>query len=502
MSTERIPDTFSLRKKRLVILFGELFRIGCQIRAGKVVLPFNERIDSSEDRATRRIKMSKLLSKKMFCIASTLALCGLAHTGWCLTYDVTPDGDADCTDGKCNLQAALDAAELNNGEDNTLRLAQGEYVGNFGYFPSENNIGGLTVTGGWNADFSVQVLDPANTLLNGNNLGAVLNLKAEDLSNPVVIAGNLKVEGLTIKNGKGSIGGGLIAFTAIPSRIEITRCIIENNHADDAAAGCVIGVYDFVSTTLGGETYLVNNIIRHNKAVINGAGCAVISSGLAVISNNLVYGNTVENTTTDDYPDAGGLDLSPLAGDYYVVNNTITNNKVIAQTDSDASAGGIRLRPFDDPLYPIHVYLYNNIIYNNSVSTGIGDDIAVYIDNLGNSAGSSIDISHSAYGDLWVAPGADSIVPTLENNITWHPLLSTESSSLYNLTPFSPCIDAGFNFSLYLPDTDLANNLRMWDGDADGTATVDMGCYEYGSQTNKRASDKSFLPALYMLLNN
>ncbi|MCI5163023.1 MAG: hypothetical protein D3917_13610 [Candidatus Electrothrix sp. AX5] len=440
------------------------------------------------------------LSKRTFCIMSTLALCGLANIGWCLTYDVTPSGDADCTDEKCHLQAALDAAELNNGEDNTIRLAQGEYVGNFGYFPSGNNIGGLTVTGGWNADFSVQVLDPANTILNGNNLGTVLNLKSENLSNPAIIKGDLTVEGLTITKGKGYIGGGLIAFTAVPSRLEIKNCILENNHADDAAGGCAIGVYDFVSTTLGGETYLLNNIIRNNDVVINGAGCAVISTGLAVISNNLVYGNTVENTTTDDYPDAGGLDLSPLAGDYYVVNNTITGNQVIAQADSDASAGGVRLRSFDDPLGPIHAYLYNNIIYNNSVSTGIGDDIAVYIDNVGNSAGSFLKISHSAYGGLWVAHGADSIVPTLENNITWHPFLSTESSSLYNLTPLSPCIDAGSNSSPHLPVTDLAGNIRVWDGDTNGTATADMGCYEYDSQ-EKTSIDNSFLPALYMLLN-
>jgi len=441
----------------------------------------------------------KLLSKKTFCIVSTLVLCGLAHTGWCLTYDVTPSGDADCTDGKCNLQAALDAAELNNGKDNTIRLAQGEYIGNFGYFPAGNNIGGLTVTGGWNADFSAQALDPTNTILNGNNLGTVLNLKAEDLSNPVVIAGNLTVEGVTITKGKGYIGGGLIALTAVPSLLEIKNCILENNHADDAAGGCAIGVYDFVSTTLGGETYLVNNIIRNNKAVINGAGCAVISSGLAVISNNLVYGNIVENTTTDDYPDAGGLDLSPLAGDYYVVNNTITENQVIAQVDSDASAGGVRLSPFGEPLGPIHAYLYNNIIFNNSVSTGIGDDIASYIDNAGASAGSSLEISHSTHGDLWTKLG--SIAPTLTSNITSDPLLSTEPSSLYSLTSSSPSLDTGLSSSPYLPDTDLAENIRVWDGDANGIATVDMGCYEYGSQKNNPVSGNGFLPALYMLLN-
>jgi len=57
----------------------------------------------------------------------------------------------------------------------------------------------------------------------------------------------------------------------------------------------------------------------------------------------------------------------------------------------------------------------------------------------------------------------------------------------YHLLPGSPCIDAGTNDVdnpdtpeiETLPATDLAGLPRVIDGDLDGTATVDIGAYEY-----------------------
>ena len=422
-----------------------------------------------------------------------------ASLSFCATYDVSPGSDTDCSDGKCSLQAALDASLQNNGASNIIRLAKGEYTGNFTYFPEGNNTGKLEILGGWSADFSSRTIDPVNTILNGNNSGTVLNLKVEDIDNPAIIGGNLKVEGITIKNGNGYIGGGLIALTAVPFTVDVENCIIENNHTNDAAGGCVIGVSDFISTDNGGETYLMNNIIRNNDTIFNGGGCAIISSGIAVIENNLVYGNTAENTTTDDSPDAGGLDINPIAGNYYLINNTIINNQVIARANSDSSGGGIRIDPFDsndEALGTIHIYLYNNIIFNNSVSTNIGNDIANYINADGNLSGSSVTISHSNYTNLWNS--SDAVSPILANNIYDDPKLSLESSTLYQLTSTSPCIDKGTNSASYLLETDLHGNMRKWDGNGDNTAIVDIGSYEFGSQQNVQTkfSWNLFLPAI------
>jgi len=45
---------------------------------------------------------------------------------------------------------------------------------------------------------------------------------------------------------------------------------------------------------------------------------------------------------------------------------------------------------------------------------------------------------------------------------------------------FSPFIDSGNNENL-LSEVDLANHKRIWDGDSDGSAIVDMGAYEFGA---------------------
>ena len=63
-------------------------------------------------------------------------------------------------------------------------------------------------------------------------------------------------------------------------------------------------------------------------------------------------------------------------------------------------------------------------------------------------------------------------------NIRQDPLLS--GSGKLRLLPGSPCIDAGNNGAFpYLPLKDYFGNDRIIDGDANGTATVDMGAHEY-----------------------
>jgi hypothetical protein len=72
--------------------------------------------------------------------------------------------------------------------------------------------------------------------------------------------------------------------------------------------------------------------------------------------------------------------------------------------------------------------------------------------------------------------------------ITNAPEFSNPATGDYRLTAGSPCIDAGNNAAGYV--CDLAGTPRPLDGDAGGTATVDIGAYEYLNRTADSDGDQ------------
>ncbi len=72
-----------------------------------------------------------------------------------------------------------------------------------------------------------------------------------------------------------------------------------------------------------------------------------------------------------------------------------------------------------------------------------------------------------------------------EGNIEDDPLFLLSGDDPYQLTSGSPCIDTGTpdTTGLFLPPWDLLHNYRVWDGDGDGIAIIDMGCYEFGADS-------------------
>jgi len=86
--------------------------------------------------------------------------------------------------------------------------------------------------------------------------------------------------------------------------------------------------------------------------------------------------------------------------------------------------------------------------------------------------GDAVTVFYSDIRGGWYGPGS--------NNINSNPLFS---DSLYHLSEYSPCIDTGNpdTVGLSIPPWDLDGNVRIWDGNGDGVAVIDMGVYEYGS---------------------
>jgi len=385
------------------------------------------------------------------------------------TYHVTIDADADCSDFVCDLQAALDAAELDSGHS-VIRVAQGTYIENFSYEPTDDP-GDLILEGGWDETFSVRTLDPTNTVLDGDTTGRVLTLDHFDQD----LSGNIVVEGFTITYGYAAgMGGGIRAFTRPPGAVELRSNIIEENEAETNGGGFAIGSYDTTAQTEG-LSVVSDSIVRYNFAVSDeeakGGGGYV--DGAVTIYNTLIYGNELGDQSLIGVG-GGGLFLTAFDGDILLVNNTIADNFAYP------AGGGVYLRVSQGSAWDIVQFdLYNNIITGNTNGARAADDIYNGISATVPAPGNSLVVSHCDYHQLTDAP--DTVSATLTANIDLDPVFAGAED--YYLTVDSPCVDSGDNDAPGLPTSDLEGEDRVQDGDGDTIATVDLGAYEFPAPT-------------------
>jgi len=189
------------------------------------------------------------------------------------------------------------------------------------------------------------------------------------------------------------------------------------------------------------------------------------------ISNNLICGNRSMNY-------AGGIGQIPMGKGGQLAGNTIVGNRGPQVVSS-------RLN------WRLGLLVSDNVFWNNSsgrVSLGsfYGPVVVEYCniqggrDMVGKTA--TWGTGNIDADPLFVDPGHwdDGGTPTDLSDDTFIP-------GDYRLLPGSPCIDAGTN-DVDNPDTpeietlpaaDIAGLPRVIDGNLDGTATVDIGAYEY-----------------------
>ncbi len=231
-------------------------------------------------------------------------------------------------------------------------------------------------------------------------------------------------------------GGGIAIYTSdeVTVGVPIVRGnLVSDNNAADYGAGLAFGEFDGTTPVSPSRGTIESNVFYINGGVDGGA--IGTSTTTAKIHNN-----TIDNNNAAGHGGGVYLGFSANAGQQVeFVNNLVTGN----QATGTGIGGGLYVYPGANPT------VRSNDLFGNT-PTNV-DGAKHDADYIGVNGGISVD-------PLYTAPAA--------------------SPPNYRLRPPSPVIEAGDN-SVVISTTDYDGAPRLQDADYNGTATVDMGAFEF-----------------------
>jgi len=327
-------------------------------------------------------------------------------------------------------------------------------------------------------------------------------------ANPVVVFGSGEgrgsvLNGFTLQNGKAFFdflaGGGILIRNSSPT---ITNNVITNN------MGCFGGGIGISggSPLIQGNTITNNNGNARSGGACGGGGISVVEAPIVEILDNVISDNM-----SLFRGDGGGIYLSG-AGTPIIKRNIIKGNSAPA-----GLGGGINLRNEVEALIVqnritgnqaadgggIFSIVQNGVIVNNTIADNVSlsggsgvwafasngfqlinniivatpGQVGLYCNSISQTSLIRFNNIYSAGGMAYGGSCSDRV--GTDGNISADPLFTNPTQGDYHLQQGSPSIDAGDNQAPNLPDKDLDGHPRILDGDGDGTATVDMGVYEF-----------------------
>ncbi len=463
------------------------------------------------------VRLSHILLTALAVIALSTVPAALAQTTWYVDDDAAPGGGGTgWSDAFDTIEAAIDAAS----EGDQIWVMAGTYhppvassVNRWVFYKVEKS---LAIYGGFDGTEETEVdRDARDWQSNETIIDANRSHYYGEVSSPFGTHGfrlgnspgttDIRIDGFSITNGYAyhhvnhvyARGGGILV---VNGSVTIANCHIHHNNAlptPSSWGGMGGGIEVLMGGSAGSTSALVTNcVIAYNNATYGGGGIDAWSNYTQVVDtlqvvNCKVYRNQCSNnevavgggirshllhsgtliTNSEVWGNLGGVGGGGISMDGGTVSNcTIAFNWTNNADPVEYPAGGLRNINHG-------AAVYNSILWANES----GLDGAHQI-----SAHATVTVNDSDVQGGWAT--GDNIMdldPVFVHTNKWN--------ADVHVQPISPCIDAGN--SDYIPidlgdldhdgDTteqipfDLDGRARMIDGDEDGTATVDMGAYEY-----------------------
>ncbi len=346
-----------------------------------------------------------------------------------------------------------------------------------------------TIIDGENNDYSLMHIGPWSI----NSTIKNLTFQNSDCFVPVFLfsrSDDITIENVTVRNCDITGHSTGIKSTQAGGDVEITNVTVEN--VVNAERG-MSGAWFSGTTSISASNCTFSN---NNCTASTGfsAGLYAMSNGDIIVENCKFINNTVTSTTWSGYASALLItNYNDVMGNSHIHNNLFVNNQInngkgtfyagsvptsfVNFTNNtvidNVSSYGICFKG--------NMYCQNNILRNpGNYEIGVFYDTFFQVPSYLYASYNNIEGGENAvYNDY----GGMNYVFWEEGNIDEDPLFLLSGDDPYQLTELSPCIDAGTpdTTGLYLPPWDFLYNQRVWDGDGDGIAIIDMGCYEYGS---------------------
>ena len=329
-------------------------------------------------------------------------------------------------------------------------------------------------------------------------------------SSPTITRNEIVGNSLISSNFKTFYGGGIYingVDVANPPRPVITSNLIQGNAADppqgtnpNPSEGDGGGIYvGYNSAPIIEKNTIKNNLAGAGMQDEFGAGGGIAMYSRVVTQETKINGNLITGNTARDY--GGGIGAGEYGVPVEASRGTITNN--IIDANSGFEGGGLATAT-------TRIKAYNNTLNNNTAPGGHGGGVYIHVPV---NAGQDLELVNNLItfsqatgvglgGGIYVFTGANPTVrfndinsntPTnvggakvdadyigVNGNVSVDPqyVNRTGTPPDYHLLQTSPVIEAGDN-SVVNFTTDFDVLPRIQDKDYNGTATVDMGAFEF-----------------------